>query len=322
VGHERLRLAGTSSAVPDGVSAQDLFDASPDGLVVVDRDGIIQAANQSLGDLLGHDPAGLVGQPVEVLLPVHVHARHRRHRADYDRAPQARGMGSGLDLRAQRADGLSIAVDVMLAPIPSAGQGWVLAAVRDVSARRRREQQWEHRALHDPLTGLANRTLTLDRLEHVLAGATRRSSTVGVLFLDLDGFKNINDSHGHAAGDRVLVVVARRLLEHTRHSDTVGRVGGDEFVVVAEDPPSGSRLEQYAERLREAVTAPIRVGVDDVSVGCSLGVVTVRGEMDAVELLAAADRRMYEDKAARRRRAATGVPDVMAAPLRVLSLPE
>jgi diguanylate cyclase (GGDEF)-like protein/PAS domain S-box-containing protein len=283
----------------DAVSVAELFDASPDGLVIVDADGNVLAANESMVTLLGHPVADLVGRSVDDLLPAAVRSRHRSHRHAFAMAPRRRGMGTGIDLRALHADGTLIAVDVMLSPLPSAGAGCVLAALRDVSARQEREEEWVHRALHDPLTGLANRTLTLDRLEHALDRSARTGSDVGVLFLDLDRFKPVNDRYGHAAGDTVLVRVAERLQAGTRRSDTVGRVGGDEFVVVVEDADALGSLQAYAERLRQDVAAPVELPDGTAHFGCSIGLATGNGDSVASELLAEADRAMYADKARR-----------------------
>ena len=117
-----------------------------------------------------------------------------------------------------------------------------------------------YRALHDPLTGLANRGLLMDQLGQALARARRRPGSVAVLFLDLDRFKVLNDSLGHAVGDDLLVEVARRLERVMRSADTVARLGGDEFVVLAEDVADVDEALALARRLREAIAVPIPVG--------------------------------------------------------------
>jgi diguanylate cyclase (GGDEF)-like protein len=155
-------------------------------------------------------------------------------------------------------------------------------------------------ALHDCLTGLGNRALLLDRLAHAIAGTARRQEQVGVLFLDLDGFKAVNDSHGHEAGDRLLVAVAQRLTRIVRPSDTLARVGGDEFVVVCDDLTDGQRgLDAFAQRIQVGVSGPVAASPDllvSVSVG---GAVAAFGD-DPENVLAAADAAMYEVKKRRR----------------------
>lgn len=153
-----------------------------------------------------------------------------------------------------------------------------------------------HLALHDALTGLANRTLLLDRLTHTLAGTSRRGNLVGVLFLDLNGFKAINDKLGHAAGDRLLVSVAQCLTSMIRPTDTAARLGGDEFVIIGEFPrPDGQTLASLAERLRQGIaTLPLPLGGRRVT--ASIGAATGGQGDDAEELLARADAAMYRDK--------------------------
>ena len=119
----------------------------------------------------------------------------------------------------------------------------IVLNTRDVSERRRLEEQLIHQAFHDPLTGLANRALFRDRVSHALALAQRRGTPVTVLFLDLDDFKTVNDSLGHAEGDRLLIAAAERFLACARSADTVARLGGDEFAILIEgaDGPRGAR---------------------------------------------------------------------------------
>ena len=157
-------------------------------------------------------------------------------------------------------------------------------------------------ALHDSLTGLPNRVLLHDRLRHALSSQSRRGGRVGVLFLDLDGFKAVNDTYGHAAGDEVLATVAQRLRASVRAGDTPARLAGDEFVVVCEGGDDELAHAGAALRLERAVTAPIVLGDRTVTLGCSVGAVlhtaTVGETVShaATRLVAAADQRMYDTK--------------------------
>jgi diguanylate cyclase (GGDEF)-like protein len=154
-----------------------------------------------------------------------------------------------------------------------------------------------HRALHDQLTGLANRTLFWDRLSHRLSLADRRQTGFAVLFLDLDNFKTVNDTLGHAAGDRLLVDVAWRIRAVLRAGDTAARVGGDEFVVLLDDVATRKAALIIAHRLSEALRAPYEIGADRRIAVASIGVVVgpeSLGTADAV--VAAADAAMYDAK--------------------------
>jgi diguanylate cyclase (GGDEF)-like protein/PAS domain S-box-containing protein len=161
-------------------------------------------------------------------------------------------------------------------------------------ARRRGEERMRHDALHDPLTGLSNRTLLRDRLEHALASSERGAGATGVMFVDLDNFKQINDAFGHAAGDAVLVELGRRLRTAVRPADTVARVGGDEFVVVCEEIDEESALAM-GRRLQEAIRLPLTVGGVDHRLSASIGIAL--GHTDPEALLGDADAAVYRAKA-------------------------
>jgi diguanylate cyclase (GGDEF)-like protein/PAS domain S-box-containing protein len=167
-------------------------------------------------------------------------------------------------------------------------------------ARRRGEDRMRHEALHDPLTGLPNRTLLRDRLEHALAQSERDGRPTGVLFVDLDNFKQINDVYGHATGDGVLVEFARRLRTAVRPGDTVARLGGDEFVVVCEAVDEAVVLA-LGERLEAAIEMPLTV--DGIPYGLSASIGIALGHSDAEALLANADAAVYRAKARGRGRA-------------------
>ena len=157
-----------------------------------------------------------------------------------------------------------------------------------------------HAALRDPLTGLPNRALFCESLDLALARHERGESATAVLFLDLDGFKGVNDEHGHAAGDQLLNAVAERLLATMRGADLVARFGGDEFAVLCESPaPRRSRPDAVVTRLRRAFERPFRVGDRDRTIGLSIGVANADGS-PAAQLLVRADVAMYADKCARR----------------------
>lgn len=174
---------------------------------------------------------------------------------------------------------------------------YFISQIQDISARRNLQERTERLALHDALTGLANSRLLLDRLERTIAAAQRTHRMAGVVFLDLDGFKSINDAHGHAAGDAVLKELAGRLAGAVRNVDTVGRVGGDEFVVVLGDVESADGGKLAAERILAAFEAPFMVKGTRTSLGASLGVALYPDHGgDAKTLLQSADSAMYRAK--------------------------
>ena len=181
----------------------------------------------------------------------------------------------------------------------SDGTTWY-AVAKDVTERK----GLELRAIHDPLTGLPNRALLMDRLGHALDRMERTGGSVAVMFVDLDRFKAVNDTRGHETGDALLIAAACRLEATVRSGDTVARLGGDEFVVIAEDLPGSSQADLLADRIVEAFTRPLTAGSETVLVGASVGMVSVDAKEHATpeRLLREADTAMYRAKAAGRGR--------------------
>ncbi|MFN7087861.1 MAG: 7TM diverse intracellular signaling domain-containing protein [Burkholderiales bacterium] len=168
---------------------------------------------------------------------------------------------------------------------------------------REKEQQLEHLAHHDSLTGLVNRTVLDDRIEHALARARRNRSCVALLMVDLDGFKPVNDAYGHAVGDQLLVAVAQRLRQCVRDTDTVARLGGDEFVILLEDVKYPEDAVNVADKLIAAIGQPVPLGVATAQVSASIGIAcSPQHATDAEELLGCADEAMYAAKSDGRNR--------------------
>ncbi|GAA0287706.1 diguanylate cyclase domain-containing protein [Kineococcus aurantiacus] len=176
------------------------------------------------------------------------------------------------------------------------GEVGAVVQVADVTQRRLVQRRLREAALHDPLTGLPNRTLLEDRLRHALSAAARSGDRVALLYCDLDDFKPVNDTGGHAAGDHVLIDVAARLTAAVRPGDTVARLGGDEFAVVCPDLPDEAAARVVAERVVAAMGAPFPVAGWEFRVGISVGLAMADAHQDATRVLQQADQAMYEAK--------------------------
>ncbi len=177
------------------------------------------------------------------------------------------------------------------------GLSALVALAEDAFARLRLSDAMAHLAWHDPLTGLANRSVFLDRVEHALEMQTRRGGQLAVLFCDLDGFKRVNDLFGHAAGDELLIEVARRIRSSVRQTDTVARLGGDEFAVLLEDVQSPGEVDAACQRVLQALRPRSSVSGEDVSITTTIGVAMSVNGASADALLSQADMAMYYGKA-------------------------
>jgi diguanylate cyclase (GGDEF)-like protein/PAS domain S-box-containing protein len=251
--------------------------------------------NPAVESQLGYTPQEFYDDP-DLVLKV-------THEDDVDQVRSLGHAGVGgvrdLQIRMTRRDGTQIWTEHKIVPLRNSSGEIVAAAgiARDVTALKVKEAFLSHRALHDPLTGLPNRVLLLDRLEAALARIRRHHSNLAVLYLDLDRFKTVNDNLGHEVGDRLLQVVAQRLLQTLRPSDSVGRLGGDEFAAILADLHDPIDARQVAERLLAVVAEPVDLGGDTLVTTVSIGIAAAAdGEASAGELLRRADFAMYTAK--------------------------
>ncbi len=222
------------------------------------------------------------------------------------------------ELHERRADGAPLTIMASLTALAHDAHGptGLVVVNRDVTDQRREE----HQALHDALTGLPNRRLLTNRMYDALARANRTGLLIAVLFLDLDGFKPVNDRYGHAAGDEVLRATAHRLTTVVRTTDVVARLGGDEFVVVLEDAGSMASVSEGAQRIIDSVAIPVQVGTEVVSVRPSIGIAFGDGrarQATPEALVHAADAAMYVAK--RQKLGLSFAPDLVSAPVDVVS---
>jgi diguanylate cyclase (GGDEF)-like protein/PAS domain S-box-containing protein len=250
--------------------------------------------------LAGADPADLAGQAIALLRTLLPIAGAELRMADGSAlatsgALATPGAPTEPDVRLAAGDGDELLISPTRA-LDREELGFARAVASTLAtalARLRSEEQTRHEALHDPLTGLANRTLLRDRLHHALA--RREHGRTAALFVDLDNFKRVNDAHGHAAGDIVLVEIARRLHTAVRPGDTIARLGGDEFVAVCEGIDEQAALV-VGRRLKDAIELPLTAGGDEHRLSASIGIAL--GDSDPDALLADADAASYRAKAA------------------------
>jgi diguanylate cyclase (GGDEF)-like protein/PAS domain S-box-containing protein len=273
---------------------RSLVQNSSDVVCVVGEGGVLRYVSPAVERVLGYGMAALIGQnPLEIV-----------HPDDLDAAVETLGAAvrNGVpdslcraEIRIRHADGSWHTMDISATDLrhePSVG-GVVLNA-RDVTDRKELEGELRHQALHDSLTGLANRALFADRVSHALQRRSDRQDMVAVLFIDLDDFKNINDSLGHAAGDDLLIEVGERLQQCVRLADTPARLGGDEFAILLEDIYTEDQVMTLARRVLESLLEPFEIGGRSVQAGATIGIAIDTARASSAEvLLRNADVAMY-----------------------------
>ncbi|MCP3724883.1 EAL domain-containing protein [Paraburkholderia sp. CNPSo 3272] len=256
---------------------------------------LIEYANPAFRRITGFDPAEVIGQDCRLL---------QRDDRDQDgliavRKALLSNREVSAVLRNYRKDGALFWNQLLIAPVPDL-DGRIthhIGIINDVTELIRYQEQLEYQANYDSLTLLPNRNLLRDRLQHALLAAQRHDTGVAVVFIDLDGFKNVNDSLGHSVGDRLLGVVAERLQRCTRTTDTVARHGGDEFVIVLTDTIDEKSLIGWMERARALISEPAWIDGTELYVGCSMGAsVFPQDGNDAETLMKKADVAMYRAK--------------------------
>ena len=291
----RSRMAALDLATQLGMDlaasearAKAVMDSAVEAIVTTDGAGHIESANPAAEALFGWSETELVGRPIGDLVPSLAVDEQNSGLHDV-RWDEREHLMDGV-----RKDTSRLPLDVSLATTVVAGAEMFTVIARDATVRKLHEDQLEHQATHDPLTGLANRKLFDELLVRAVFRAERSRHAIAVLYLDLDGFKDVNDVFGHQAGDRVLAETSRRLESVIRPGDIVARFGGDEFVVLCENLATPDDAEKIAARIVTAVGRPIPVaaGVATVSASVAIG---SPGE-SAASIVARADEAMYRTK--------------------------
>jgi diguanylate cyclase (GGDEF)-like protein/PAS domain S-box-containing protein len=282
-----------------GPTDQDLvgaFENAPIGMAVLTEDGVIIACNQAMERLMDRPAAEMVGTTFfEVTHPDDRAAA--RQSCVLLRTDGARVVRH--EARFLLAEDRTIWVSISTSRVPPTTDraAHLIMHIEDVTDRKLLEAELSYRALHDPLTGLANRALLTERMHHALARHGRHARPSHLFYLDLDGFKAVNDRFGHAAGDAVLIQLAQRIIALLRPTDTAARLGGDEFAVLCEDAES-QHAAAIAERLCAAAAEPFVVDGMEIRISAAVGSCPAH-LADPADLLREADRRMYETKQGR-----------------------
>ncbi|GAC1335028.1 MAG: hypothetical protein NVSMB17_17450 [Candidatus Dormibacteria bacterium] len=289
---QRRRAEAGLRATGERITA--VLENVADGIVTVDELGCLQSLNAAARALFGYRSQEVVGRPVETLVD------------DGDRqklierlplSPEGRSHPGALEVSGRRMDGSIFPMEVHASEMNLAGQRVNIISLRDISERRAQTDALQYQALHDALTGLPNRTLLGDRLRHSVAAATRGHSPLALLVLDLDRFKEVNDTMGHAQGDLLLQQVASRIRELLRESDTVSRLGGDEFAILPSGATGKEGATRTAQKVARAFDSPFIIDDRAFDIRPSIGIALFPDHgQDAEALMRSADVAMYVAK--------------------------
>jgi diguanylate cyclase (GGDEF)-like protein/PAS domain S-box-containing protein len=298
---QELRLSLQSITTLNGAlrdsqaSAQAVLDNVADGIVVADESGVIESFNRSAETLFGYREDEMIGQPLaRVVAPDH-------HDGLLDLTPSPRGLltepraGSHMtETLGARRDGSTFPMEMEHGELVLGDRSLTLVSVRDISERKAYTESLQHQALHDGLTGLANRTLFGELVLAALAAAKRADEPRAVLVMDLDGFKQVNDTHGHAQGDALLKLVGDRLVAALREVDTIARLGGDEFAILPGQATDLAAAAEVAHKIKHRCAAGFNLGGEVVHLNASVGIAMFPEHgRTAEELLRRADVAMY-----------------------------
>jgi len=293
------KLAAEMSATMNkGGTAQQMLALANMAILACDDQGAILEANRSACMLFGYPPEAMPGMSIHLLLPPHFRQQHAEHLQRFVLSDAMElNMGRNTEVTGYRKDGTFFPAEASIAKFHD-GKKWMLVVtMRDISDRKRAEEELIWRSTHDSLTGLPNRALIQERLTNALQRSRRQGLNVALLFIDLDGFKLVNDTHGHEAGDALLKMVAARLLHEIRPGDTAARLAGDEFIVLCEQIDEPASISALAERVNDALRQPIDFAGVPMFVSASIGVAVGHGTThSADDLLRSADTAMYAVK--------------------------
>ncbi|MDH5749309.1 MAG: EAL domain-containing protein [Rhodospirillales bacterium] len=283
---------------PDVEVSQKILKAVDIAIISIEEDGKIVQVNECAANMFGYPVCEMMGLSIHLLLPPHLRKAHKTHIQKFMKSGKERvAMGSRGEILGYRKDGSEFPAEATIAKFRD-GEGWkMVATLRNITDRIKREENLIWLGTHDTLTNLPNRSLMRDRIAHALARSQRTGLDVAVMFVDLDGFKLINDSYGHDIGDKLLVNIAKSLGHAVRPGDTVSRFGGDEFVILCENIKCESMVAGIAERIINIFNEPIFVDNLKLFSSGSIGVAIGKGKTHLPEdLMRNADAAMYQAK--------------------------
>ena len=256
----------------DSALAGAIFDAAVDAIMVINARGILQAANRATEQTFGFSADELLGKNISMLMPAPHAEAHDGYLDNYCAGGERKVIGIGREVMGRRKDGVCFPLHLSVGEFQRDGQRLFVGICHDISERRKFTERIAFLAAYDGLTGCANRHEFIQGLAMAMEACEVSGRQLAVLFIDLDGFKQINDNHGHRVGDRLLKLAAERFQKSLRDGDMLGRVGGDEFVASIMLESGAETAERVAARLIEALKEPFVIDTRVLSVSASIGI--------------------------------------------------
>jgi diguanylate cyclase (GGDEF)-like protein/PAS domain S-box-containing protein len=293
----------------ENIKSHKILEMAAEGIISIDTNGNIQSFNLAAQKMFGYNETEVVGRNVSMLMTPPNRDQHYGYMARYLKTGQARAIGKTRELQGQRKDGMPFPMEISVNEIKSGGVHVFTAVLRDISEQKLAQKRIEQLAHYDELTHLPNRSLFYDRLGQAISLAKRSRRSIALLYIDLDGFKHVNDTKGHHMGDLLLMQTAERLRLCVRESDTLARLGGDEFTVLLNDAHEREQVERVANKIIHSFDQPFNLEGLTARIGASVGIARYPDDAQtAGMLLIVADKAMYAAKAAGKNTYRFGTP--------------
>jgi diguanylate cyclase (GGDEF)-like protein/PAS domain S-box-containing protein len=304
----------------ESIKSHKIVEMAAEGIVSIDTNGTILSFNLAAQTIFGYGEAEVLGKNVKILMPAQHRDNHDGYLARYLQTGVAHMIGKTQELEGRRKSGMPFPMEIAVTEIKFGDAHFFTAMLRDVSEQKLAQQRIEQLAHYDTLTHLPNRTLFYDRLDQAIVVAKRNKQSLALLFIDLDGFKQVNDTLGHHTGDLLLVKVAERLRLCVRESDTLARLGGDEFTLILNEAHERDNIEMVAKKIIESIDLPFDLEGKQVKVSASIGIARYPDDAPSKgTLLIVADKAMYAAKAAGKNAYRFGIPGDATAAFQVIN---
>jgi len=283
----------------ESIKSHKILEMAAEGIVTIDTRGKLLSFNRAAQKIFGYSEAEIIGRNVSILMPPPHREKHDSYISQYLQTGEPHVIGKTRELQGRRKDGRPFPMELTVTEIKQGGTHLFTGMLRDISEQKLAIKRIEQLAHYDELTHLPNRSLFYDRLGQAITMAKRSKIRVTLMYIDLDGFKHVNDTMGHHAGDLLLEQVAARLRLCVRESDTLARLGGDEFTILLNDTHERVDVTMVAKKIIESIGQPFELAGGTAKIGASIGIASYPDDASTSgTLLIVADKAMYVAKAA------------------------